>query len=1277
MDASTNNTTTWLFALLSIIAIGYGFFEWMNVQSDPAMEEVQQIAEDAVHEASENFQQFVFDYTSEATSFTEDVRTQIESGATKEQISNTIVPNYSFWGILITRDSTKWLWNDFAPDHFVNDSSTSAGSIYVSIGRENNVGFLYSIIPFFIEDSSKVTRYDVYTRVKLLQENVLNFGNNLEINPEALFSKSDTYPVSFNLNGVTDRKTLARSILSTASSDSLGEIIAEQNDLDEFKIQRDYAVGIWRALFLVVIFLLMVVLVFSLSKNLPTKWAVLFEISSAIILWLLIHFLSSKVQITHPSFSFFANKTLFGYLVNSTFSVLISFSISRVLLNPKNRSITLNSTSLNALSFFGSLISGWFISYYLVNSSTTITNSEVNVMDLALYPSLSTFVFYISSGFFFASITALSIIFFRYLLSQDTKKIPGIIISFLVGSSIFFFVAKFFIYTTNFDAWIPLISSLYLVLVFVLSFFWSRKKLALQSSSKLRLVIFISYIATCFVYIAYSSGNTFRQNERMQEAAQPFLDEGSNEVESITIQLLGNLNASLSENSLTQNTASLEELVEGYIRPDWLRYTISVQLIDTVGSLISDYTTSLSPPQWSTEFRIQDLVIPFEDEQIRRSNLRPVLRYRPINTINASYSDFIRGWIPIFENSESEKITGWILCSVYEEVPQLEKPLRAVLSLKKEDAWQETFSVTEYQNGILLRQSIIGIPLDIPGPTALVDEVVARVNADSIYTTSFVSGSNEIKELYINKSNGGIVRVATIRMSFNNHVFSFLRLFMVIVFGGIILLFILSKVNNRNLLGSSRRFKDRLIDRLIFASATCLIALVAASYYVLTLQNEQEVKTQLFNRLENLTSSLEEDYAGIEISPEELQRIASVLDIDASLFVSGSLTNSTTPQIFNQHLLSSNIPWDVFSNITTFKSNEELKVVSFDDQQMMIGYMPWMSDNNTIAGIAAIPTFLKAPQFYDRLLSTISYLIAFYALIFGLLMLGVGYITAQLTSPLEEIREALKDLSEGDFNTRLPVRSKDEIGTLTRAYNEMTRRLKTALDELAQTEREAAWKEMAQQIAHEIKNPLTPMKLNLQHLERQVELAKENGPEQDQRVAKITTSMIEQIDALNKIASDFSTFAKPIQQEFKKLDINALIQSVGEMYELDKHFSLDIHTTNKPLWVNGAKEELRRVFVNLIKNASEAVSQDGKISINTKFNSKKRKAQIEVSDNGQGISQEDQKNIFMPNFSTKTSGTGLGLAITKKIIEEHNGEIAFQSTLGQGTTFTIILPLGK
>ena len=216
---------------------------------------------------------------------------------------------------------------------------------------------------------------------------------------------------------------------------------------------------------------------------------------------------------------------------------------------------------------------------------------------------------------------------------------------------------------------------------------------------------------------------------------------------------------------------------------------------------------------------------------------------------------------------------------------------------------------------------------------------------------------------------------------------------------------------------------------------------------------------------------------------------------------------------------------------------------------------------------------------------------------------------------------------------------------------------------------------MAQQVAHEIKNPLTPMKLNLQHLERQLNVSEDEFKLMKPKIEKIAANMIDQIESLSQIASDFSKFARPTDQEFKPVELNDLLKSVAELYEPEKKLIVKTDLHSKELWVSGAKEELRRVLINLVKNAHEAMPKGGKVILSTTLN--QQIGSISVEDNGEGIPEESREQIFVPNFSTKSSGTGLGLAITKKIIEEHDGEISFTSITGQGTTFTIHLPLDK
>ncbi len=199
------------------------------------------------------------------------------------------------------------------------------------------------------------------------------------------------------------------------------------------------------------------------------------------------------------------------------------------------------------------------------------------------------------------------------------------------------------------------------------------------------------------------------------------------------------------------------------------------------------------------------------------------------------------------------------------------------------------------------------------------------------------------------------------------------------------------------------------------------------------------------------------------------------------------------------------------------------------------------------------------------------------------------------------------------------------------------------------------------------------MKLNVQHLERQLKSDNQDPKELKKRVQKITDNLIDQIQSLNNIASDFSKFSQPLEEEFTKVNLASILKSVAELYKHDETVEIKFEADSNPAHVRGIADELKRVIINLVKNAYEAMSDNGGEIVLRLYHQQKH-VFIEVEDNGRGIAEEDRPNIFVPNFSTKSSGTGLGLAICKKIIEAHEGSITFASVEGEGTTFVIKLP---
>jgi nitrogen fixation/metabolism regulation signal transduction histidine kinase len=225
---------------------------------------------------------------------------------------------------------------------------------------------------------------------------------------------------------------------------------------------------------------------------------------------------------------------------------------------------------------------------------------------------------------------------------------------------------------------------------------------------------------------------------------------------------------------------------------------------------------------------------------------------------------------------------------------------------------------------------------------------------------------------------------------------------------------------------------------------------------------------------------------------------------------------------------------------------------------------------------------------------------------------------------------------------------------------------------LAKTEREGAWREMARQVAHEIKNPLTPMKLSIQYLQKSID---NNQPNVKELSANVANTLVEQIDHLSKIAADFSQFANIGNINVEKFDLHEVLRSLKELYQPDENVEFVWRPVHEPIVVEADKTQMNRLFTNLFTNAIEAC--DGKCRLEVKEELFNGAIRVNIMDNGEGIAPEMQSRIFIPNFTTKSSGTGLGLAMCKGIIEQAKGRIWFETEEGHGTTFHVELPLAN
>lgn len=274
-----------------------------------------------------------------------------------------------------------------------------------------------------------------------------------------------------------------------------------------------------------------------------------------------------------------------------------------------------------------------------------------------------------------------------------------------------------------------------------------------------------------------------------------------------------------------------------------------------------------------------------------------------------------------------------------------------------------------------------------------------------------------------------------------------------------------------------------------------------------------------------------------------------------------------------------------------------------------------------------------------------------------------------LTNPLTRLQTATQKMAKGDFNVRVKEAPLSPINNLIVSFNSMVAELELSRNKLLQAEKEMMWREMAQVMAHEIKNPLTPLRLSAQRLEQKYY---SKSSDFDKVFSDSLEIINEEIDNLQTLVQEFSKFARMPSANFIHYNLNDQIKEIVTPYESKVNIQLDLDESLPKFY--GDKMQMKQVFVNLIQNAIQSIKgSDGAISIITKY--KSLKFIITIEDNGEGIQDEDLDKIFRPYFTKREKGTGLGLAIVKRIVSQHNGRIEVTSKKSKGTKFTIIIHL--
>ena len=427
-------------------------------------------------------------------------------------------------------------------------------------------------------------------------------------------------------------------------------------------------------------------------------------------------------------------------------------------------------------------------------------------------------------------------------------------------------------------------------------------------------------------------------------------------------------------------------------------------------------------------------------------------------------------------------------------------------------------------------------------------------------------------------------------------------------------------------------------------------------------ENYDPLQSDSSSNLSNLT-----DLLGIE-----LVQISDIQNIDINIYdIKGDLATSSQQSIFDNGLTSKRMDPTAFRKLSIEHETQYTQQENIGKLSYTASYAPIRNKAGVAVAYLDVPYFEKSKTIDDEVSSFLVTLMNAYVFLLLCAAALAYFISNSITRPLRFISEKLRILNLNKKNEPIEWNSKDEVGALISEYNKMIAELESSAAKLARSERESAWREMARQIAHEIKNPLTPMKLSIQYLQRTID---DGGQNVTELAKKVNKTLIEQIDNLSAIATAFSTFAQMPKSQNEVVDLNEVLVGISALFEKEDNVHIDLTIYPGGAFVFADRNQMVSVFNNLIKNAIQSVPEGTDALININIEAKDGNIKVTVTDNGSGISADAYDKVFVPNFTTKSSGTGLGLAICKQIIENAHGDIWFVSEAGKGTSFYVSLP---
>lgn len=530
------------------------------------------------------------------------------------------------------------------------------------------------------------------------------------------------------------------------------------------------------------------------------------------------------------------------------------------------------------------------------------------------------------------------------------------------------------------------------------------------------------------------------------------------------------------------------------------------------------------------------------------------------------------------------------------------------------------------------------------------------------------------KHIIIKIGTQGYLVVSRPRETISMQILPFSALFL--FFSLLVILFIVMKYGSRVTKLFSYSFRARL--QLVFFASVLAIFLILSfiSFYYFNENGKSQVNDYLREKSHSVMIAMQqkfEDYPSItkKDQPEiqdYLQKLSQLFFSDINLYDrSGMLIASSRPEIFEKGLQSDLINPGAYNHIRIRNRLFYLSMEHIGNLEFYSSYMPLTLMNGKDAGILNLPYFAHQGQIQKSGYQMLANLLSLFVITGILGLIIILYLSKIMTKPLRLLQEKINLVSIEKQNEKITWEEKDEIGQLIEAYNQMVEKLEQSAELLKYSERERAWGEMARQITHEIRNPLTPMKLNVQYLLKAYQQQDENF---DEKLKNISQTLINQIDALNEVAGMFSDFSKSSLPKNEKANLLIAIKNSITLFRKSYQVTFKLIAPDEDdLWVWASSKSLMRIFNNLTKNAVQAMENISDKRIEVEIIPEENDITVRFIDFGKGIAPENKRSIFQPYFTTKSTGTGLGLAIVKNMMKEMEGTVNFESEAGKGTTF--------